>query len=126
MSTNQNQSREAAPAASHTPIPWEMIDDGQAWPHIHAEFVPDGAICFMDSQDPQHEGNGDRARARAVANAEFIVRSVNSHAELLAALRSIAGKADQCAINRTEDRGFWLACAEEARAAIAKATGGAS
>lgn len=57
---------------AHTPGPWELIYDGQAWPHVHAEYVPHGAICEMSSHDPQDEGNGDRARNRALANARLI------------------------------------------------------
>ena len=72
--------------SANTPTPWSVVDDGQSWPHIAAEYTPDGTICEMSAEDPQNEGNGDRARERALANAHRIVRAVNSHEELLAAI----------------------------------------
>lgn len=75
-----------APAgeAAHTPTPWRVIDDGQSWPYVHAEHIPHGAICNLSSVDPQDEGNGDRSRKLAEANAAFIVEACNSHARLTA------------------------------------------
>lgn len=53
---------------------------------------------------------------------EANARLIAAAPELLAALESIATKAEELAEDRhRSDRGFWIACAEEARAAIAKA-----
>jgi len=74
------------PIQAHTPTPWQLVDDGQAWPHVAAEYIPHGPVCEMPSYDPENEGNGDRARKHALANAAFIVSACNSHSALVALL----------------------------------------
>lgn len=90
----QTQPR-AAGEAAHTPTPWIAVDDGQSTPCVHAEFVPDGAVCNMSSFDPELEGDGNRALARSKANAAFIVTACNQHTRLVAenkALREALAK----------------------------------
>lgn len=61
-----------APVAGQTDGTWEVLDDGQQWPQVVSAHMPDGSICTMADFDPQHEGNGDRSRARALAHAHII------------------------------------------------------
>ena len=108
MTTQTQTETRATAAASHTPGPWVAKE-------LHGNYSGFAILrempCGLRRVDGEKDGRFNAWDGRLIAAAP----------ELLAALKSIAGKADQCAINRTEDRGFWLACAEEARAAIARA-----
>ncbi len=85
---------------NHSPLPWHL--DKDIWVIEDNEHNP-GQIA---SVSPRY--------CRA-ANAEFIVRAVNSFDDLLAALQAVVSVADR----KTDE--FDLA-----RTAIAKATGGAA
>lgn len=91
----------------HTPCPWETDGveiSGPRGEHIGSAL--DGLVGLDE----------------CAANAAFIVRAVNCHADLVAALRSIADKAGEMADSPdTAQRGLWQGCAEEARAALATA-----
>jgi hypothetical protein len=101
--------------AQHTPTPWHVSPlDSSRYMVCH----DDGFVIATVSP----EGN------RTLANAKFIVRAVNNHAGLLAALERLA---DECQLSRkyiviSEDEGFaaYNATAEaviKARAALASA-----
>lgn len=86
----------------HTPGPWRVGDAGAT---VFGPKKPDGSLPEIIASRLK----GDNAR--------FIVRAVNCHDELLEALRNIAN-----------DSRFWQldsSYQEQARAAIAKAEGGA-
>ena len=60
---------------THTPIPWKL--DAKPTDYPQAVASSDGTVVAITGNDR--------------ANAAFIVRAVNSHADLLAALESIVG-----------------------------------
>lgn len=114
---------EASQPAQHTPLPWQVITSPQTvagvthsgpdlrkgWPRI---IGPDGCLCVTASATEWRPAH---------ANAEFICRAVNSHADLLAALRGALRGFEDIAAGREDARSLALSCADCARAAIAKA-----
>lgn len=98
------------PQTNHTPTPWRQHDSPSAVIAIRAGsqtiahvFKHIGSAVLMDQA---HEGAG---------NADFILRAVNSHDELVAALTFIAQSSD------FNGGTFPLELQQIARAALAKA-----
>jgi hypothetical protein len=118
-STTSQEKHVQQSGSQHTPGPWIVINDGQQWPHVVAEYIPDGTICSMDATDPQHEGDDARAFDRLLANARLIAAAP----ELLARLRM--AESYFARMDTTAD--FYLSAEftllKEFRAAIAKAEG---
>lgn len=111
-------SHAVAPTASHKPLPWHV-----------------GGV-HLENGKPQYHGigNGQAAIARALvtgvtsyeeayANAAFIVRAVNTHEEMLIALKNFVGNVGDClCCGRPESLDCQPDCnIEIARKAIAKA-----
>lgn len=93
---------------NHTPTPWHAAGVTVYAPagHTARATVADTTCC------------GSMTRAEDEANAAHIVRCVNAHDELVAALRVIAGcEASEIA---NPEKGLRV-CANIARAALAKA-----
>lgn len=115
--TTENKTTNAAREAGHTPTPWQ---NGE-----HSVYVwsKDGNVCACGhpTASPQvrytEAGCGDGLHA-AVDNARHIVRCVNSHDDLLAALQKCVAE-----LEHVLGPDKWFPCMDEARAAIAKAKG---
>lgn len=95
--------------SAHTPTPWRQ---GKSFP----EFVigceePDGRII----------ADLGGHRDVAFANAEYIVRAVNNHEELLEALKWAMGTGRLTYMRRNSANGSYCDAVDRARAAIAKA-----
>lgn len=86
--------------ASPTPMPWEKVNYDGKWLIDSVDKV--GSIAVI---------NGGRDRL-ATANADFIVRAVNSYEELLEALRAV------CDTSEINSKAFKIA-----QQAVAKAEG---
>jgi hypothetical protein len=110
--TEQNApASRAASVVGHTPLPWGWMVEEQ-----HFITSDDGRIANVLS--PRYPGNASgEAFEEGCANAELIVRAVNSHADLLAALEGLLADVDNPASD-TEPESHM-----RARAAIAKAKG---
>lgn len=99
----------------HTPLPW-YNDEDDIYSNYHGNIVYVGSI-YDDRKYRSH-----RQIAQDNANAEFIVRAVNSHDDLLKTLRSIELSVD--AVNSGGDPLKALAqIKEKARATIQNAEG---
>ena len=103
--THSPTARDTPAGSAHSPLPWAVhprfrcvivplgdIDKsvgGASDPDIEAaEYAKDLANTEMPSCDRFPEFHRSRVwKAEAIANAAFIVRAVNAHAELLAALK---------------------------------------
>lgn len=98
----------------HSPLPWSFDGD---WNRIPTIFAADGRtmVATVEKGTCSHDARPSPERK---ANAELIVRAVNSHADMLAALKAIADYYDEDDILRGD--------LEQIRAAISKATGAAS
>lgn len=103
--------------AMHTPTPWETVElNPESW-HI---WPNNGKDTFRIATCYCHQLGGEDAKA----NAAFIVRAVNAHDDLVAALRKLIGDFESEIHNEydgtsmLEDR---LAEIDYARAALAKA-----
>ena len=126
MSTETTESKRA-----HTPEPWGLFNRNG----VVAIVAPDG-------KEVVHWTGFDAATAKEqpIANASFIVRAVNSHADLLTALEGVTKAAELlyqnsegCAVNHYQEDyarhgmpGWLNGMAEEitkARAAIKRAKG---
>lgn len=103
----------------HSPLPWQMKRaalpvDGEYDFAIYDE--PHGVIAEVFGR------SGTSVFPPAVANAAFIVRACNSHAELLAALKALLHEVSESGNAYARDFG-WPRATDAARAAIAKAEG---
>lgn len=97
----------------HTPTPWELREK---WIFPKGK---DDDICML-SQSYQRSGN------ERYANGEFIVRAVNSHEELLGALRDAYEALERAEFNNEQTeggKGFYGSTAKKVWQAIAKAEG---
>ncbi len=108
---------------AHTPTPWEAqsIDEtGRERGAVSIIGSNFGGLVAAALPWPTELDDGDFRRVQA--NAEFIVRAVNAHDDMLAALQSILANTEESAIKHTSYE--WLAkdIADCARAAISKAT----
>lgn len=95
---------------NHTPTPWKLLPPDQIR-GPRQEFVAD-CQCFVKA--------GWRAEFDS-ANAEFIVRAVNNHEDLLAALEKALHSLTAARQRLNID--FEIPAEEAARAAITKAKG---
>ena len=106
---------ESRPAGSHTPTPWELHPGD---PSVIRAAVVGAQRCTAAVAVVRY---GLRSNAEAEANAELIVRAVNCHADLLAALRRIVdirnGPHEHKALGKCQEM------YEVAFAAVAKAEG---
>jgi len=102
--------------ALHTPTPWSRDEEADRT-MITPEYDPCYYIgeLWSDKKDPDGRYPGDGER---LANADFIVKAVNSHDELLTALEGLMGLWD-----REDVADTWSEDFERAQAAIAKAKG---
>lgn len=70
--------------AAHTPLPWEVGGTGSGWLWITGPDKDESVICDIVNRmlraDPTEED---------IANAELIVRAVNSHDVLVVALKTV-------------------------------------
>lgn len=105
--------------SKHTPGPWACLPQNGAGPMIVHEFEtgnqmnPTGYRLIAHMLQRKDSLEQDRANAAVIAAAP----------ELLEALASIEAKAMAMANDPEQsNRGLWRGCADEARAAIAKAT----
>lgn len=97
--------------SAHTPTPW-AIDGG--------DIAIGGVVCILaDYCGPDYAGTQER-----IANAAHIVRCVNLHDELVAALDGMVRMFD--AKRKAYDMNLNGMEYADARAALAKAKGGAS
>ena len=108
----------ASGEARHTPLPWELHAEGAGYNSVQA--------CQPDSSErgccPIVESFVlGRTREEAEANAAFIVRAVNNHEALLAALKFCRNVLMANPIEMSEHMAI-----EKADAAIASAKGGPS
>lgn len=118
--------------SKRTPGPWTVEDRRHAAlknVRIVADYHPVAEVFDVHQRDYQGSFTGNHAAADAVdavglANAAFIVRAVNAHDDLLAALRSISDRAS-CAPHDDADEANkeFSRILLTARAAIAKAQG---
>lgn len=112
---------------THSPLPW-VIASGTVVADVHEAVVTDTNVYPTFADETQ--------RQRDVANAEFIVRAVNCHHEMLSALKAlVAAIEDDGTLLREgvtgatysvtlNDRGCnWADVFNAAEAAIAKAEG---
>ena len=107
-------------AVAHTPTPWKLGFEEYIWdeasnpPQKRRATRIDAdqhvSIAFVATDiHPNHEGE---------ANAELIIRAVNSHAALVSALNNLLDYAD-----RHEDDAGYQAAMREAESALALADG---
>jgi len=75
-------------SAAHTPTPWSVFRAGKQY-GIDAESMQ-SIVSFGDDHEPDIGVQGATIE-EAHANAEFIVRAVNSHEDLVAALKEARG-----------------------------------
>lgn len=106
---------------AHTPGPWKVnasgLGHGGPWDRIEIETCEPGGGTVVATVNKMISAGS--------ANAAFIVRAVNSHDDLLAALKACLDW--HIELVNSGDAGFWNAedddCVKQARAAISKATG---
>jgi len=116
----------------HTPLPWKLEIWEKTWDGGRIEFTP--TICtdtdaiakacalYRSDEEPH------KASEEQIANAAYIVRTVNSHEELLEVLRScITSPGACCFTTKGRKRGYYKTrrldeITRIAIAAIAKAT----
>jgi len=109
----------------HTTTPWKSWEDPfTARLHIEGDSTQ---IAVMSSElemlDPEDSSPDEREQARNTvdANAEFLIRAVNCHHELLAALKQTL---DALYNETTKSNSVWISTTKHmASAAIAKAEG---
>ena len=104
--------------SKHTATPWLIDKYGSVCTQFRAD-VSQGNIAW-GGKDVRVLGFGLTGTDEARANTAFIVRAVNCHEELVAALQFIADNAKQMAESDSADRGLWAACNEQAGAILAK------
>lgn len=95
----------------HTPVPFRLDESGFT---IHGPESPDKPLVIVADLHGIHPGVSHYERR---ANAAFIVRACNAHADLLAALEALVSK---CEANKVSGPAL-----NAARAALALAKGGA-
>jgi len=93
--------------SEHTPLPWVKNDLARIESEKEHGWVNDGwIICDCDGPDGEH-------------NAAFIVRAVNSHDELLAALKELLELQPQGLVSPTHQK--LIEAISKSAAAITKA-----
>ena len=96
---------------AHTPTPWRVAPSGGISGNGEIVVCNDIPTLIECEEKPITDGFG-----RASANAEFIVRAVNSHAELVEALRALLSEwnnrtalIESCDLTENEDRAVAMA-----------------
>lgn len=106
--------------ATHSPLPWRFTKDNAVRTPEPTNLIlseATGACVAVTKLAFGHSGNIHTRHSEMEANAAFIVRAVNSHAELVAALEAYLAKFELDPWSKPER--------DQARAALAKAKGGA-
>ena len=106
----------AAPAA-HTPGPWYISKDGLSI--LCGDPLDPEIVCRCETGDVMDVLDEEIQEA----NAALIVRAVNSHAELVAVASAFI---EGCERGEPVGEAFFSRLLDQARAALAKAKGGAS
>lgn len=106
---------------SHTPTPWSFKTDRTTG---DCGIYADGTGIFVEVFSDIRSA-GENSRAEALANAEFILKAVNSHDAMLAALKALQVQALQSNLNSPAHEWGWEALGMT-RAALALAKGGAA
>ena len=101
-------------APKHAPLPWSATIDRNQYGEWTDIFGADGSLVGNMPSAEAPYGGGVTESERA--NAEFIVRAVNAHNELVAALKRVRA-CDRCG----EDYGRCLDCDRALDAALKKA-----
>lgn len=106
---------------THSPLPW---DDASAYPYSHSVRI------FARAKYVATVGNSDDTKEQTVANAAFIVKAVNCHEALVAALKDCsevlarsAGESYQQMqdLSDAELGRLWIATFKKAQSALAQA-----
>ena len=121
MTTKAETVNPSAGASAHTALPWRTQEiETHHWQIIDDNVRQVGIVRHW----PEKDGlNSPRSLAETAANAEFIVRAVNSHEELLAALRDSEKWMTHSLVELREGNGGMVRATKAARAVIAKAEG---
>lgn len=82
--------------STHTPTPWKTEYENEFGPEYEL-FGPDGRRVL------QYNWNSDR-QAEVEANAAFVVRAVNCHDDLVAALKAVCGIGEEYEGMKWSDR----------------------
>jgi len=112
--------------AQHTSAPWVVDTVDRTCPAIRADSVGNGyfgTIAIAIQRDPHPIYGGGISDATAKANAAFIVRACNAHADLLEALRMCAHFIENVSESTPDRTERFFACRESWRRAIARAEG---
>lgn len=100
--------------AGHTPLPWERQSTDCEGPDYGVSIIGSNLGGLVAAALPWSTEIEDGDFSRVEANAEFIVRACNSHYDLLEALQALVNS-----FEKHRPKKYW----DDARAAIAKATG---
>ena len=88
---NRGADRDCHPKATHTPTPWQLCntrpDHPKTDPDNRLLIVPNDPSLGASIAQMPYNGDDD-LKIKSYANAAFIVRAVNAHEELLAALKT--------------------------------------
>lgn len=114
LRTPANEKEPKMSDTQHAPTPWVIKAPGISVGH---EKEGDRLVFAEETKEHvaevfQYRNNDHKDEATSLANAEFIVRACNSHADLLAACEQMAGW--------ITSKGSRPPCIKRARAAIAK------
>ena len=70
----------------HTPVPWKVYGNPGEWPGIDSDTI--SVVIYGEDGDFERGIRGE-SHEEAFANAQFIVRAVNAHYDLLAACETL-------------------------------------
>ena len=103
--------------AEHTPLPWESTGPSDVWPYANR-----GLGDIFGAWENDHKIRHQVATMVRPGDAEFIVRAVNAHDELLAALEALTewGRTHTSPLDTNSPHDLLIAAVN----AIAKAKGG--
>lgn len=108
---------------SHTPTPWQIRGTIDGESQINGSGWVDLAPCTEEFKVIGSLYHHHHTGEQNLANAEFIVKAVNAHADLVAALKGVTDL--YTSLVHSGDAGFWDPEEEEpivaAREALAKA-----
>ena len=107
---------------THTPTPWRYglkVSKRPAWEKILSGPIHVATVVQCDSSPIRVLNDTPKSQAEAEANAAFIVRACNSHAQLVAALEKLIDHASETYPHFESPRG--QADIAQARAALAAA-----
>lgn len=87
----------------HTPTPWHTSHDDRGWAIVEGADIGNGTNLFLMSDWGHRNKKGKLdsllTNEIAAANAEFIVRTVNSHDKLLEACKAVLMAIEQTDLN---------------------------